>query len=253
MEIYINDTKADNITKYNHTYRKSFAVENNEKLLKNFQKYAYLLVKKNENNLINVNNNSNIKDNNIFKKDQKIAKDKLIKKKFYKFGSKTISSLINTINSDQIELNNRLFKIIDKANKNIKKEKKIDKVLEIILDKKIKKKKRIRAKDIFIDAANNKKLLEERNKIRFMMRFADLIKDMNDEIALNYTKQIIGKNAKMTNEFILPGLVEYKKLKKLKYIETQQKIRNILLNQINEIETKLIINLYFYLYVSIII
>ena len=230
-------------TKYNHTYtyRKSFDAKNNEKLLKNFQKYAYLLIKKNENNVSN-DNDYNIKENNIFKKEQRSEKDKLIKKNFCKFGSKTISSLINTINSDQIELNNRLFKIIDKANKNIRKEKKIDKVLEIILDKKIKKKKRIRAKDIFIDATNSKKLLEERNKIRFMMRFADLIKDMNDEIALNYTKQIIGKNAKMTNEFILPGLVEYKKLKKIKYIENQKKIRNKLLNQINEIETKLIIN-----------
>ena len=59
-----------------------------------------------------------------------------MKKNFYKIGSKTISSLMNSINLDQIELNNILFKIIDRANKPVKKEKKIDEVLEIILDKK---------------------------------------------------------------------------------------------------------------------
>ena len=226
------------ITKYNNKYRKSFIAKNNEKLLKNFHKYTSL-VKENENNLENSDGDNN---NNIFKKNQKIEKDKLIKKNFYKFGSKTISSLINTVNSDQIELNNRLFKIIDRANKKVRKEKQIDKVLEIILDKKLKKKKRIKAKDMFIDAANSKKLLEERNKLRFMMRFADLIKDMNDEIALNYTKYIIESNTKLSNEFNMPGLAEFKRLKKLKYIETQNNIRNRMLNNINAIETKLIIN-----------
>ena len=226
------------ITKYNNKYRKSFIAKNNEKLLKNFHKYTSLL-KENENNLENSDGDNN---NNIFKKNQKIEKDKLIKKNFYKFGSKTISSLINTVNSDQIELNNRLFKIIDRANKKVRKEKQIDKVLEIILDKKLKKKKRIKAKDMFIDAANSKKLLEERNKLRFMMRFADLIKDMNDEIALNYTKYIIESNTKLSNEFNMPGLAEFKRLKKLKYIETQNNIRNRMLNNINAIETKLIIN-----------
>ena len=95
---------------------------------------------------------------------------------------------------------------------------------------------------MFIDAANSKKLLEERNKLRFMMRFADLIKDMNDEIALNYTKYIIESNTKLSNEFNMPGLAEFKRLKKLKYIETQNNIRNRMLNNINAIETKLIIN-----------
>jgi len=165
--------------------------------------------------------------------------EKKIKKKFCEFGSKTISSLMADINSDQIHLNNKLFKIIDKANKKIKKEKQIDKVLEIILDRKLKKNKKIKAKQIYIDAMDGKKLLEERNKLRFMMRFADLIKNVKDEIALNYTKNILDNNAKLQNEFNIPELAEYRRLKKEKNLEKHRNMRNRLMSKNAEIEMRI--------------
>lgn len=230
-----------NTIKYNYIYRKSFISKNNEKVLKQFQKYAALMDKENnKNNLEDLDEDK--KQNNIFEENKKKIKEKLIKNNFYKFGSKSIYSLINIISSDQIELNNKLFKIIDRSNKKVRKEKKLDEVLEIILEKKLKKKKKVKAKEIFIDAQDGKKLLEERNKLRFMMRFADLIKDMNDEMALNLTKNIIGNNQKLKNDFILPELVEYKKLQKLKHLEKQNNIRNRLKLKLNEIETKTIIS-----------
>jgi hypothetical protein len=39
-----------------------------------------------------------------------------------------------------------------------------------------------------------------------MMRLADLIKNMKDEIALNYTKNILDNNTKLQNEFNIPEL-----------------------------------------------
>ena len=234
--------KSSNNTKYNYTYTKSFISKKNEKVLKTFQKYITLMDKENDDNSKNDDDNKNNQKNNIFTQSIKLEKEKTIKRNFYKFGSKTISSLINTINIDQTALNNKLFKIIDRANKPIKKEKQIDKVLEIILDKKIIKKKRTKAKEIFVDALNGKKLLEERNKLRFMMRFADLIKDMNDEMALNYTKNIVENSSKLKNDFILPELAEYKKLKKMKYLKKQDNIRKRMLKKIGEIETQFLIN-----------
>jgi hypothetical protein len=107
-----------------------------------FQKYADLMEKENE--IYNSNNNDVIdtdpNNKNPFKLSKKFEKEKLIKKNFVIF-SKTISSLMTGINSDQIQLNNKLFKIIDKANKKIKKEK-----------------QRIKAKQIYINAMDGRKL-----------------------------------------------------------------------------------------------
>ncbi len=230
-----------NKTKYNYTSRKSLYSKNKEKIFKNFHKYITLIDKGKNNNSKN-NENKNIQKNNFINQDKELEKKLLIKKNFCRFGSKTISSLANTINIEQTKLNNKLFKIIDRANFTVKKEKQIDKVLEIILEKKIIKKKKTKAKEIFVDASDGKKLLDERNKLRFMMRFADLIKDMNDEMALNLTKNIIENNEILKKEFILPELTEYKKLRKLKYLERQKNIRKRLLQKIGEIETQFLIN-----------
>ena len=75
-----------------------------------------------------------------------------------------------------------------------------------------------------------------------MMRFADLIKHMNDEMALNYTKNILENSKKLKEDIFLPELAEYKKLKKLKHIEKQKIIRKKLLQKIGEIESKFFIN-----------
>ncbi len=238
-----NKNKSLNF-KYNYSYRKALFPINDEKLLKNFQKYADLLDKENELHNLNANDIMDTEQNNknVFQINKKLEKEKMIKKKFCEFGSKSISSLMTGINSDQIALNNKLFKIIDKTNKKVKKEKQLDKVLEIILDKKIKKKKRIKAKQIYIDAMDGKKLLEERDKLRFMMRFADLIKNMKDEIALNYTKNILDTNTKLQNEFNIPELAEYRRLKKEKHLKKQNLIRNRLKSKNDEIEMKIKIN-----------
>ena len=227
-------------TKYNYNYTKTFISKNNEKILKNFHKYVSLMEKEINDNLKKTEDNNT--QNNIFIKNKKLEKEIIMKKNFYKIGSKTISSLMNSINLDQMELNNRLFKIIDRANKPVKKEKKIDEVLEIILDKKRIKQKKMRAKEIFINTFDAKKILEERNKIRFMNRFADLIKDMNDDMALNYTKHILERNSKLYSDFTLPKFTKYKKLKELKYKEQQKNIRNKMKQKIGEIEKKIIIN-----------
>ena len=71
-----------------------------------------------------------------------------------------------------------------------------------------------------------------------MMRFADLIKNMKDEIALNYTKNIID-NKKRKNEFNLADLTEYKKMKEERYKEEQKIIRNRLWRKIIEIEKRI--------------
>lgn len=233
--------KKTNKSKYNYTYRKSFISKNSDQILKSFQKHLNLMDKEEDKNNKNNDSNNNLKIN-IIENKKKLEKEYKIKKNFCKLGSKTISSLVTTINNDQVELNNRLFKIIDRANKTIKKEKQIDKVLEIILDKKLKKKKRIKAKEIFVDAMDGRKLIEERNKLRFMMRFADLVKDMNDEMALNFTKHIIDKNSELKNDFILPEIEKFKKLKKLKYLEKQRNIRDRLINKNSIIENRLILN-----------
>lgn len=234
--------KEQNI-KHNYYYRNTFLPISNEKLLKNFQKYTILMDKENDNHTLNINDGVNTEQiHNIFIKNKKLEMEKKIKKKFCEFGSKTISSLMTDINSDQIHLNNKLFKIIDKSNKKIKKEKQLDKVLEIILDRKLKKKKKIKAKQIYIDAMDGKKLLEERNKLRFMMRFADLIKNMKDEIALSYTKNILDSNTKLQNEFNIPELAEYRRLKREKNLERHRNMRNRLMSKNVEIEMRLKVN-----------
>ena len=220
---------------YLDMYGKSFIYKNNMKLLKSFEKYYNLINRDNDDNLY-----TSHKTNDIFSKSKKIEKEKTINKKFCKYGSKIISSLITDINSDQLELNNKLFKIIDKTNKKIKKEKKLDDVLEVILNRKFIKKKRIKAKEIYIDASDGKKLMEERNKLRFMMRFADLIKNMKDEIALKYANNIIDKKKlKRIKEFNLLDLTEYKKRKDELYKEQQKATRNRLMGKILEIEKRI--------------
>ena len=226
-------------TKFNTTYRNTFTDKNNIKLLKNFEKYADLLDRENDEN-VNINQDNIIQNHKeLLSNSKKIEKERNINKNFCKYSYKIISSLITDINSDQLELNNRLFKIIDRTNKKIKKEKKLDDVLEIILNKKFIKKKRIKAKEIYIDAIDTKKLAEERNRLRFMMRFADLIKNMKDEIALNYTKNIMENKPKRKNEFNLVDLTEYKKMKEERYKEEQKMIRNRLWKKIIEIEKRI--------------
>ena len=221
--------------KYDNIYGKSFHHKNNMKLLKSFEKYYNLINRENDDNLYSSN-----KTNDIISKTKKIEKEKAINKNFCKYGSKIISSLITDINSDQLELNNKLFKIIDKTNKKIKKEKKLDEVLEVILDRKFIKKKRIKAREIYVDASDGKKLMEERNRLRFMMRFADLIKNMKDEIALKYTNNIIDKKKlKRIKEFNWADLTEYKKRKEQRYKEEQKAIRNRLMGKILEIEKRI--------------
>ena len=232
--------KSRSKTKYNYNYSKTFISKSNEKALKSFHGYISLMEKE-INNKFKKTEDNNIQ-NNLSIKNKKMEKAKIMKRNFCKIGSKTISSLMNSINYEQMELNNRLFKIIDRANKPVKKEKKIDEVLEIILDKKRIKQKKIRAKDIFINTFDAKKLLEERNRIRFMNRFADLIKNMNDDMALNNTKHILGINSKLCNEFNLPKFTKYKQLKELKYKEQQENIRNKMKQKISEIEKKILIN-----------
>ena len=234
-----NDKRAKTIsnekTKYDNMYKKSFIHKNNLKLLKSFEKYYNLINRDNDENLY-----TNKKTNDIFFKSKKIEKDKIISKKFSKYGSKIISSLITDINSDQLELNDKLFKIIDSTNNKIKKEKKLDDVLEVILNRKIIKKKKIKAKEIYVDASDGKKLMEERNRLRFMMRFADLIKNMKDEIALKYTNNIIDKKKlKRIKEFNWSDLTEYKKRKEERHKEEQKAIRNRLVGKILEIEKRI--------------
>ena len=231
----ISNKSKNEKTKYDNMYRKSFIYKNNMKLLKSFEKYYNLINRENDDNLYNSH-----KTNDIFSKSKKIEKEKTINKNFCKYGSKIISSLITNINSDQLELNNKLFKIIDRTNKKIKKEKKLDDVLEVILNRKIVKQKRIKAKEIYVDASDGKKLLEERNKLRFMMRFADLIKNMKDEIALKYTNNIIDKKKlKRIKEFNWADLTEYKKRKEERRKEEQMAIRNRLTDKILEIEKRI--------------
>lgn len=231
-------SKRNKFTKFNTTYRNSITDKNNIKLLKNFEKYADLMDKENDEN-VNINQHNNIQSHKeLMSNSKRIEKERNINKNFCKYSYKIISSLITDINSDQLELNNKLFKIIDRTNKKIKKEKKLDDVLEVILNRKFIKKKRIKAKEIYVDAIDTKKLAEERNRLRFMMRFADLIKNMKDEIALNYTKNIID-NKKRKNEFNLADLTEYKKMKEERYKEEQKMIRNRLWRKIIEIEKRI--------------
>ena len=226
-------------TKFNTIYRNSFSNKNNIKLLKNFAKYADLMDKENDEN-VNINQDNIIPNHKeLYSNSKKVEKERSISKNFCKYSYKIISSLITDINSDQLELNNKLFKIIDRTNKKIKKEKKLDEVLEVILNRKFIKKKRIKAKDIYVDAIDTKKLVEERNRLRFMMRFADLIKNMKDEIALNYTKNLIDNKPKKKNEFNLADLTEYRKMKEERYKEQQKMIRSRLWEKIVEIEKRI--------------
>lgn len=185
-------------------------------MFKNFKKYIELFQNDKKytktldsNTNIDIKNNTkkNINNNNInsetekkinthiLEKLLKINKSKEIRKKFCKFGTKTLTSLANSVDSNQKKLNNKLFKIIDKANKGVKKEKKIDKVLEVILDTKIKKNKKSTAKQEYWDA-KGKKLLEDHNKLRRLMELGDIITNMTDNAALNFTGNILKINNK---------------------------------------------------------
>ena len=72
-----NKKKEKNI-KHNYYYRNTFLPINNEKLLKNFQKYTILMDKENDNHTLNINDGVNTEQNinNIFIKNKKLEMEK---------------------------------------------------------------------------------------------------------------------------------------------------------------------------------
>ena len=241
--------------------RKLFLLNKKLNLMKSFEKYVELYqhdkkymetLDNNINNGINNNidslnhintePNKNI-NNQLVKKLLKIHKSNEIRKNFCKFGIKTLNLLANSVDSHRKKLNHDLFKIIDKANKKKKKEKQLDKVLEVILDKKMKKRKKSNAKHDYCEASEGKKLLEDRNKLRMLMQIGDIITNMTDDAAMNFTDNILEENSKKKNECYFNDINSYRSAKIEKAEQNRIKARDKMSALQNKIEYKMRIGL----------
>ena len=245
-----NTIISDNITRSLKSTKKNIH-ENKKKLLniekklnnmKKFEKYTDLY-KESRKDLDSspISNKNFVSINQIAKKLSQVSKSIKIRQKFCKFGTNTLKNLVNQLNNNQQKLNHKLFKIIDSVNKKkIKKkikEKEIDKDLEVILDKKIKKKKHSTAKQEFSDANSGKQLLEDRDKLRLLLKIGDMISIMNDEVALNLTENILEQNEKSKNVGFT-GANKYKKMKQEVDKMKKKYLRDKFLKEKHEIEYK---------------
>lgn len=126
---------------------------------------------------------------------------------------KKLSRKIEMVDSNLVQLENTLFKIIDSSslkNKALsKEEEKIIKDIEIILDAKVKKQSKEKAKDLLKEALNNK----DRECKVALMKLSDGITKMNNETALKFAESITEEYYRRTRngKFYIPKKKMYSK------------------------------------------
>lgn len=235
---------SDNVTKslqsnknIHYNKKKLFSLEKNLKYMKKFDEYTDLYKKSKKDLDISSNDNNKNFSKNTCQAEESVK----IRQKFCQFGTSTLNNLANQLANNQKKLNKELFKIIDTMNKKKKKGKEIDKVLEVILDKKIKKNKKSTAKQEYSDAIDGKKLLEERNKLKLLMKVGDMITSMSDEVVLNLTENLLQQNDKSKNEGFSNN--KYKQMKEKKEKRQNKYLRKKMVGRQDEIELKIKSNL----------
>ena len=99
---------------------------------------------------------------------------------------------VDVVNKTIKNMNKRLFRISDKAEYKKKKEPEIDNVLEIILDKKIKKKKKNGTKQLYIKTTQENDVIKNMDKHkRDLIRIGEIVKNMNNEVALKFSENLV--------------------------------------------------------------
>ena len=106
---------------------------------------------------------------------------------------------VDIVNKNIKNMNKRLFRISDKAEYKKRKEPEIDNVLEIILDKKIKKKKKSGTKQLYIKSAKENDVINNMDKHkRDLIRIGEIVKNMNNDVALKFSENLIEEYHKKT-------------------------------------------------------
>ena len=191
---------------------------------KNFYKNNNNINKKSRNIISSFSSNSN---SNTNKNNNKTS-----------FRNKSIEININKklqrIKTIQNKMKKRLFSIIDNAHYK-KKEKGLDKVLEIILNKKLKKRRNNhKIKNLYYKAFNEKDAVLSLGEKKDIIKVSDILSRLTDEEALKLSERIIDnykrKRKKLKIDFV-EDVIEKKMTK-----EEVKKLRENLYNNINKIE-----------------
>ena len=145
-----------------------------------------------------------------------------------------INKKLQRIKTIQNKMKKKLFSIIDNAHYK-KKEKGLDKVLEIILNKKLKKRKNNhKIKNLYYKAFNEKDAVLSLGEKKGIIKVSDILSRLTDEEALKLSERIIEnykrKRKKLKIDFA-EDVIEKKMTK-----EEVKKARENLYNNINKIE-----------------
>jgi hypothetical protein len=143
-------------------------------------------------------------------------------------------------------MNKKLFRIINRSQVK-RKEKPLDKVLEVILDKKMKKqKKKNDIKDLYIKASDNKEIYKIMNSEKAgILQMGDLITKMSDEQALKLSERIIENynikeekleigNKLNIPEFIKKKLIKEAEISRKNMINNNKKLKKMRINIITK-------------------
>ena len=145
-----------------------------------------------------------------------------------------INKKLQRIKTIQNKMKKKLFSIIDNAHYK-KKEKGLDKVLEIILNKKLKKRRNNhKIKNLYYKAFNEKDAVLSLGEKKDIIKVSDILSRLTDEEALKLSERIIDnykrKRKKLKIDFV-EDVIEKKMTK-----EEVKKLRENLYNNINKIE-----------------
>ena len=242
LDNYNNSTQRDTIKSNSESIIKKFIPKikvpslklnlNNDyyKTINNYKKTDYLKTFSSR--------STSSQRNNIIKNNSFTEKDKLFIKE-EKEKAKTIQHKMDILNKNQYKLENKLFKIIDRAKylKPLSIEFKKD--AEIIMDKKLKKKKakgNIK-KDVYAMRIENSYAHMGKGK-REMIEISDNFARINDNVFNNFSKDIQEKYAKKTR-------MKKSEERLIKKRKKKEKEMRIIFNQNNIKMEKLRYNLYY--------
>ena len=89
-------------------------------------------------------------------------------------------------------MNKKLFRISDKAELKKKQGPVVDKILEEIYDRKVKKKKEFKTKELFLKTSNEKDIYTNMGKDKKdLLKMSEIVQNMSDEEALRFSENIL--------------------------------------------------------------
>ncbi len=149
----------------------------------------------NNNNKINFYNTFTFFNKDINNSSQspkyKRKKINLSRKNLRKFEIKYFKQA-DRINKKIGKMNKKLFRISDKAELKKKKGPFVDKIIEEIFDRKLKKKKEFKTKELFLKTSNEKDIYTNMGKDKKdLLKISEIVKNMNDEEALRFSENIL--------------------------------------------------------------